>query len=117
MTGKFGGRTRTSGQGRPKGAVNKATVDVKLAAQAYTQEALETLAEIMRDKAQAGAARVSAANAIMDRGHGKAMQPHQHELSLVDLTDEQIAALDSAFASATNSRPGVGRDRETPSLN
>lgn len=67
----FGGKQ--PGAGRPKGALNKATADVKLAAQAYTEEALKTLAKIMKTGASE-AARVAAANSILDRGHGKPKQ-------------------------------------------
>jgi hypothetical protein len=60
--------------GRPKGALNKATANVKLAAQKYTDKALLTLAEIMNGEEHPAAARVSAANAILDRGFGKPSQ-------------------------------------------
>jgi hypothetical protein len=59
--------------GRQKGSLNKATVDVKLAAQAFTTEAVETLANIMRT-AESEAARVAAIKELLDRGHGKAKQ-------------------------------------------
>lgn len=62
------------GAGRPKGAVNKATASVREAAQAFTNDALSTLAEIMRSPEHPAAARVSAASAILDRGHGKPTQ-------------------------------------------
>lgn len=62
------------GAGRRKGAQNKATVIVKDAAQAFTADALDTLAEIMKDEDQPAAARVAAANALLDRGHGKPKQ-------------------------------------------
>jgi hypothetical protein len=62
------------GRGRPKGSLNKATRDVKVAAQAFTDDALNVLATIMRD-GESEAARVAAANSILDRGHGK---PGQH---------------------------------------
>lgn len=62
------------GAGRRKGAPNKATVVVRDAAQAFTEDALSTLASIMRDAAQPAAARVAAANALLDRGHGKPKQ-------------------------------------------
>lgn len=65
---------RRPGAGRPKGAANKATKDVREAAQAFTSDALNTLASIMRDDDQPAAARVSAASAILDRGHGKPKQ-------------------------------------------
>lgn len=59
--------------GRPKGAVNKATADVKAAAQRYTSDAIETLAQIMRTSGS-DAARVQAADKLLDRGYGKAAQ-------------------------------------------
>lgn len=62
------------GAGRPKGAANKATASVRDAAQAFTVDALSTLAEIMRSPEHPAAARVSAASALLDRGHGKPTQ-------------------------------------------
>ena len=61
------------GRGRPKGSLNKATASVKEAAQAFTDDALKVLCEIMRD-GESEAARVAAANSILDRGHGKPKQ-------------------------------------------
>lgn len=60
-------------RGRPKGSLNKATAEVKQAAQQYTEEALLTLSEIMRSGANEQA-RISAANSLLDRGHGKPSQ-------------------------------------------
>jgi len=65
---------KREGAGRPKGVPNKATADVKEAAQAFTADALNTLASIMRNDQQPAAARVAAASAILDRGHGKPKQ-------------------------------------------
>lgn len=59
--------------GRTKGTPNKATADVKAAAQKYTPGALRTLAAIMRSS-ESDAARVAAAKELLDRGHGKAPQ-------------------------------------------
>jgi hypothetical protein len=59
--------------GRTKGTPNKATADVKQAAQAFTTEAVEALAKIMRDS-DSDAAKVAAIKEILDRGHGKARQ-------------------------------------------
>lgn len=61
-------------RGRPKGALNKATADVKVAAREYSDKALLTLAEIMDSPEHPAAARVSAANSILDRAYGKAVQ-------------------------------------------
>jgi hypothetical protein len=66
-----------SGAGRPKGARNKATNEAKATlselAKKYAPEALETLASIMR-AGESEAARVTAANSILDRGYGKPVQ-------------------------------------------
>jgi hypothetical protein len=56
--------------GRKKGTLNKVTADVKLAAQAYTAEALKTLADIMHN-GQSEQARVAASNSLLDRAWGK----------------------------------------------
>lgn len=60
--------------GRSKGVPNKATASIRDAAREYTTEAILTLAEVMRDEAQPAPARVSAANALLDRGYGKPSQ-------------------------------------------
>ena len=59
--------------GRPKGSPNKATADVKAAAQHYTEEAVQALAAIMRDS-ESDAAKVAAIKELLDRGHGKPTQ-------------------------------------------
>ncbi len=64
-------------------------------AQVYTQEALDTLAKIMR-KSESDAARVASIKELLERGHGKAAQPqtgeggtgaiqHVHRVELVGL--------------------------------
>jgi hypothetical protein len=70
--GRPKGQKRTGG--RRKGSRNKATADVKALAQEYTPEAIGTLAAIMNDTDEPAAARVSAANALLDRAHGKVPQ-------------------------------------------
>jgi len=58
---------------RPKGSLNKVTADVKRAAAKFSPMALKTLAQIA-ETGESEAARVAAANAILDRAHGKAAQ-------------------------------------------
>lgn len=79
MAGKGGVRP---GSGRPKGSPNKATASIRDAAQAYTEDALRTLVEVMNDKEQPGPARVGAANAILDRGYGKPKQEVDAQLDM-----------------------------------
>src|SRR5918993_3158179 len=57
--------------GNPRGRP-KRDAEVAEMARVHTAEALETLAEVMRDAKAPASARVMAANAILDRGHGKA---------------------------------------------
>lgn len=64
---------RRAGAGRPKGAVNKQPSEVKELARSYTADAIYVLYKIAMN-GESEAARVSAANAILDRGHGKPSQ-------------------------------------------
>jgi hypothetical protein len=59
--------------GRKPGTPNKVTSEVRQVAQQFTTEAVERLAEIMRDNSNLSAA-VAAANSLLDRGHGKPTQ-------------------------------------------
>lgn len=96
---------KREGAGRPKGSLNKATADVKQAAQAFTTDAISTLAEIMRSPEHPAAARVSAANSLLDRGHGKPKQPLtggddddspiRQALDVSGLSEDQLKALAS----------------------
>jgi hypothetical protein len=56
--------------GRTKGTPNKATRTLREIAREYTEEALEALVAVLRD-GESEAARIQAANAILDRGYGK----------------------------------------------
>lgn len=73
MPGKHGGAR--PGAGRKPGTPNKVPQTIRRtvaeAAAAYTEEALETLADVMRN-GRSDAARVSAAVSLLDRAHGKA---------------------------------------------
>jgi hypothetical protein len=62
------------GAGRPKGARNRVTADIKALAQTYGADAIDTLAEIMKNESAPEAARISAAKELIDRGFGKAVQ-------------------------------------------
>lgn len=73
MAGRPKGLPKTGG--RKIGTPNKATSDIKALAQQYSEEAVNSLVEIMRDGSAPHASRVAAAKDILDRGHGKATQP------------------------------------------
>lgn len=72
MAGRPKGTPKTGG--RKAGSRNKVTADVKAVAQEYGEEAVSTLAQIMRGSDMPPAARVSAAKELLDRGYGKAPQ-------------------------------------------
>jgi predicted ArsR family transcriptional regulator len=82
---------KREGSGRPKGAYNKATVDIREAAQQYTQEALETLLSVMRE-GDTSSARAAAANSVLDRGHGKPTQVMDTTVRLADVSDEPVVS-------------------------
>ena len=77
-SGKKAGSTKTGG--RKKGTPNKATADVRELAGEYTEDALKTLVQIMNDNKAAAAARIAAAKAVLDRGHGKPAQAVEHDI-------------------------------------
>jgi hypothetical protein len=66
-------------------------------ARQHTAAAVETLVSIMTNPKSAPAARVSAANALLDRGHGKPPQFHTSDATnfrkAVDMSDDDLAAI------------------------
>jgi hypothetical protein len=62
-----------AGKGRPKGATNKATREIREAAKAFGPEALNAIAKIMIE-GEAEANRLAAAKELLDRGFGKSTQ-------------------------------------------
>ena len=75
-----------SGAGRPTGSLNKTTSAQSLPlselAKAYPQDALLTLVDVAKN-GRSDAARVSAANALLDRGYGKPAV--KEEIEAIDL--------------------------------
>lgn len=115
MAGRGGKR---EGAGRPPGTPNKVTSEkrktLREIADTYTDEAIATLAEIMADGQAPHAARVTAANAILDRGHGKPKQPIETELDPSKLTHEQLVALALALGADPAAVEGDGGDHPSP---
>lgn len=72
QSGKRGGPR--PGAGRPVGAVSQERKALRELAQAHTEDAVGALAGLCNDATQPGMVRVSAASALLDRGHGR---PHQ----------------------------------------
>lgn len=72
MAGRKPGTPKTGG--RQKGTPNKATASLRDIARQYTDEAIDGLVAVLRDDGEPAAARVAAANSILDRGYGKPSQ-------------------------------------------
>jgi hypothetical protein len=66
------GSRKTPGSGRRPGSKNKHTPEVKLIAQQYGEEALATLARIMRSSENDGD-RIAATKEILNRGYGRSI--------------------------------------------
>lgn len=101
-----------SGAGRKPGQKSRLTREQKRTlveiASDYTSDAVRTLADIMRDKKAPAAARATCANSLLDRAHGKARQPVEHDLDLSRLSDEQLVALAIALGANTAIELGAG---------
>ena len=84
----------------------------------HTVEAVETLVAIMNDGNASAAARISAAIAVLDRGHGRPAQivavapaPSAPDIDLSVLTDEELEIAHTAFTiidAAQRRQPGGG---------
>jgi hypothetical protein len=108
--------------GRQKGVPNKAGRELREVAQEYTPVAMKTLADIC-EKGESEAARVAAANALLDRGHGKptnlvvadvTQRPGQPTYS--EPISETVAWIESVLAehkaSDASSKPNGAHDAE-----
>jgi hypothetical protein len=76
----------------------KAPTDIRSLARAHTDTAINTLAGIMREKEAPPAARVAAAQALLDRGWGKPAQTMEmtvKRISARELGDDELANIAS----------------------
>lgn len=89
--------------GRKPGTPNKATAEIRDAAQRYTAEALGVLCDVMRT-GTSEQARVAAANSILDRGWGKPTQSldaaHRFERDPAVLSEAELLAIISVKTSS-----------------
>lgn len=97
LTATHGGARPNSG--RPKGAVTPEKKALKELAQSHTETAIGVLADICVDINQNGITRVSAASALLDRGHGKPSQSIEVE-NVTGFSPEEKAALDQRYEEA-----------------
>ena len=86
------------GAGRPSGSTNKSSPEqsqrLSELAKIYTEEALQTLVDVARN-GRTDAARVSAANALLDRAYGKPAASEERAIvdmppMVIELTSPQL---------------------------
>jgi hypothetical protein len=105
MPGK--GRPFPKGVSGNPGGRPKVLGDVQELAREQSPQAINTLSKIMNDEKTPPAARVAAANALLDRGYGKPTQPISKTLAKVDpstMSDEELAAI-AKNGAETNAQP------------
>ena len=90
------GKPFQKGQSGNPGGRPKVVAEVKELARKHTGKAIETLVSIMANPKAAPAARVSAANALLDRGYGR---PAQHITG--DIATSYVARLPTPAINAT----------------
>ena len=97
------------GAGRPKGALSRATAEhsqrLSEIARCYTEDALKVLLDVAKH-GRTDAARVSAANAILDRAYGKARDADAKHVSSSVPTEIRLVA-GSASGPEPNSEFGL----------
>src|SRR5262245_7462188 len=94
MPGK-GRQLKTGISGNP-GDRPKILRDVQELARQQSREAIDTLVAIMQNDTAPPAARVAAANSLLDRGYGKPAQPISQTLTQIDpstMSDAELAAI------------------------
>lgn len=97
--------------GNPSGRP-KVVGELRDLARTHTEEAIETLVKVMRDSDAPPVARATAANAILDRGHGKPTQHVEANVNFLDkLSDDEqrglLAALQALDGDAGESEDGT----------
>ncbi len=84
------------GQSGNPGGRPRVLADVQELARQKSPKAIDTLEEIMLNAKAPPAARVAAANGLLDRGYGRPTQPVAQMLARVraeDLSDDELAAI------------------------
>ena len=94
MPGK--GRPFPKGVSGNPGGRPKVLGDVQELARQQSPDAINTLVAIMQNEKAPPAARVAAANSLLDRGYGKPTQPISQTLTKIDpstMSDAELAAI------------------------
>jgi predicted ArsR family transcriptional regulator len=93
---------RRPGAGRPKGKVSEAKRSIAQAAREHAEVALKVLVDVARDVAAPPSARVSAANAILDRGYGKPVAQVEMSINPLEELIREITSRGSAMPISTS---------------
>ncbi len=93
--------------GNPGGRPN-VVGEVQQLARQHTTAALQTLVSVMSDEEAPAAARVAAANAVLDRGYGRPPQAMTVSKSndLADFSDAELVAIINAANEEGENGPG-----------
>jgi Trk K+ transport system NAD-binding subunit len=100
-------------KGRPKGAVNKIGGDLRAAARLHTDDAFAVIVDIMNDKTEPAIVRQRAAEFVIERGWGKAIQPVDVVKPVYVIADRPISPDEWAakYADQTPARAGMDAPR------
>jgi hypothetical protein len=99
--------------GNPSGsAYGPKNVDLMKLAKVHTRAALATELSIMRDRSVSAATRLAAAENVLNRGHGRPIQPHSNpDLTPLDWskmgTEELMTAI-ARLEAALGQKPTIG---------
>lgn len=110
--GRGPGRPFRKGQSGNPGGRPKELKHVQELARRYTDEAIKTLAEIMRNSNEPARARAAAAEALLDRGWGKALQHLEGNVKHNHAWTEIPASLRKRVAAACGMAEDELRDEE-----
>jgi coenzyme F420-reducing hydrogenase alpha subunit len=80
MSNKWGGKRE--GSGRPKGSLNKATLEVKELFKPHAEAAISVVSELMESSDTPSAVRLNAAKLMIERAWGKSTDYFSYEDSL-----------------------------------
>lgn len=102
------GKPFAKGQSGNPGGRPKLPAELRERAQAVTADMLDVLIALARDPVQSGAVRVSAANSVLDRGHGRpvATVTVGAKHSLADYSTAELLALAAAHMDERGPAPG-----------
>jgi hypothetical protein len=110
MRGK--GRPFPKGRSPNPGGRPRVLKDIQELAREKSPEALETLADIMANQKAPAAARVAAANALLDRGYGRPLQSLSQTMTInkraEEMTDDELATI------AASGNPRVEEPKPVP---